>query len=138
MKEQDLSPAALSEQLGVNRSGISHLLNGRNKPGYDFIERMRTEFPDLDMEWFLFGKRKTRGASYKPQEQKEKQTRESRERIQQSNPKSAQQTSLFDDDNQSIARTQPSDVKRLERQVIKTILIYDDGTFEIFRNNFGQ
>jgi Helix-turn-helix. len=36
---ENLTPSALADKLGVQRSGLSHILSGRNKPGYDFIKK---------------------------------------------------------------------------------------------------
>ena len=55
---ENLSPARLADILGVQRSGMSHLLSGRNKPGYDFILKLCTKYPDLNANWFITGKGK--------------------------------------------------------------------------------
>ena len=60
---ENLSPARLADILGVQRSGMSHILSGRNKPGYDFIFKLCTKFPDLNANWFITGK----GKPYKDQ-----------------------------------------------------------------------
>ena len=56
LKHYDHSPSSFADKLGVQRSSISHLLSGRNKPGFDFLSRMITEFPDLNIDWVLTGK----------------------------------------------------------------------------------
>jgi transcriptional regulator with XRE-family HTH domain len=45
-----------ADELGVQRSGISHILSGRNQPSYDFIAKIMTKFPELDPEWLILGK----------------------------------------------------------------------------------
>ena len=55
---ENLSPARLADLLGVQRSGVSHILSGRNKPGFDFIQKLLTKFPALSADWFLTGKGK--------------------------------------------------------------------------------
>ncbi|MBQ0024493.1 MAG: helix-turn-helix transcriptional regulator [Bacteroidales bacterium] len=55
---ENISPAKFSEILGIQRSGISHLLSGRNKPSYDFIQKMMVAFPELNYEWLILGKGK--------------------------------------------------------------------------------
>lgn len=61
---ENLTPARLADILGVQRSGMSHILSGRNKPGYDFIYKLLTKFPELNAEWFITGK----GKPYKKNE----------------------------------------------------------------------
>ena len=39
---EGLSPARFAEELGIQRSGMSHLLAGRNKPSFEFIQKMMT------------------------------------------------------------------------------------------------
>jgi transcriptional regulator with XRE-family HTH domain len=56
---EQLSPARFADILGVQRSGISHILSGRNKPGFDFIEKVLTKFPEMNAEWLITGKGKT-------------------------------------------------------------------------------
>lgn len=55
IKAMNITPAQLADDLGVQRSGISHILNGRNKPSLDFVQRLIRRFPDISMQWLLFG-----------------------------------------------------------------------------------
>ena len=45
-----------ADEMGVERSGISHILSGRNQPSYDFIVKILNILPDLDAEWLILGK----------------------------------------------------------------------------------
>ena len=51
-----ISAGELADMLDVQRSNISHILNGRNKPGAVFLERFLMTFPDIDARWLLTGK----------------------------------------------------------------------------------
>ena len=53
---ESISQAQLADTLGVARAGISHILSGRNKPGFDFLEAMAVHFPQISMDWLLTGK----------------------------------------------------------------------------------
>jgi plasmid maintenance system antidote protein VapI len=53
---EHISPTRFADLLGVQRSGVSHILAGRNKPSCDFIEKMLLSFPNLSAEWLLRGK----------------------------------------------------------------------------------
>lgn len=55
MDDQQLSASAFADVLGVQRSGISHILSGRNKPGLEFILKITDAFPDTDLYWLLKG-----------------------------------------------------------------------------------
>jgi transcriptional regulator with XRE-family HTH domain len=50
-----ISPGDLAEVLGVQRSNISHILNGRNKPGAVFIEKLLLAFPMVNARWLFTG-----------------------------------------------------------------------------------
>jgi transcriptional regulator with XRE-family HTH domain len=48
-----LSAAAFADKIGVQRSSLSHLLSGRNKPSLDFILKIIDVFPEVDFYWFI-------------------------------------------------------------------------------------
>lgn len=48
-----ISPTALADKINVQRSSISHLLSGRNKPSLDFIVRLTDVFPELNFDWLV-------------------------------------------------------------------------------------
>ena len=58
---ENISQAQLADTLGVARAGISHILSGRNKPGFDFLEAMAVHYPQISLDWLLTG----RGRMYK-------------------------------------------------------------------------
>ena len=51
-----LSASAFADLIHVQRSSISHVLSGRNKPSLDFILKLNTACPDINLYWFLNGK----------------------------------------------------------------------------------
>lgn len=51
-----LNAATFADKIGVQRSSLSHLLSGRNKPSLDFVLKIIEEFPDIDLYWILLGK----------------------------------------------------------------------------------
>lgn len=55
---EQLNPAGLADILGIQRSGLSHILSGRNKPGFDLIHKLLLKFPALNAEWLITGKGK--------------------------------------------------------------------------------
>ena len=58
MKSQNLTSSQFADKLGVQRSGMSHILSGRNKPSLDFVLKVLAGFPDLNPQWLLQGKGK--------------------------------------------------------------------------------
>lgn len=56
LEEYGLNSSRLAEKMGIQRSGISHIMAGRNKPSYDFIVSLLKLFPEIDANWLLTGK----------------------------------------------------------------------------------
>ena len=52
----NLSASAFADKINVQRSSLSHLLSGRNKPSLDFIVKVIEVFPEVDLYWILNGK----------------------------------------------------------------------------------
>lgn len=50
-----VSASAFADKINVQRSSISHLLSGRNKPSLDFILKILDVFPELNLYWLLDG-----------------------------------------------------------------------------------
>jgi transcriptional regulator with XRE-family HTH domain len=63
LKKENKTSAQFAEEIGVQPSGISHILSGRNNPSLDFVIKMLEKYPFLSSEWILFGK----GLMYKEQ-----------------------------------------------------------------------
>jgi transcriptional regulator with XRE-family HTH domain len=45
----------LAKEIGIQRATVSHVLNGRNNPGYDFLHNLLTRFPKISAEWLMTG-----------------------------------------------------------------------------------
>lgn len=52
----ELTASTFADKIGVQRSSLSHLLSGRNKPSLDFVLKVTTVFPEIDLYWLLLGK----------------------------------------------------------------------------------
>jgi len=65
LQNENKSYAQFAEEIGVQPSGISHILSGRNNPSLDFVIKMLHRYPSLSSEWLLFG----RGSMYKSEYQ---------------------------------------------------------------------
>lgn len=56
MRAQNLKASDFAELLGVQPSGVSHILSGRNQPSLDFIKKIKECFPEYNLDWIIFGK----------------------------------------------------------------------------------
>lgn len=53
--ENKLSASQFADKIGVPRSGLSHVLKGRNKPSLDFVLKIIDNFPNINIQWLLTG-----------------------------------------------------------------------------------
>ncbi|MDE6494282.1 MAG: helix-turn-helix domain-containing protein [Bacteroidales bacterium] len=58
IQSQNLTSSQFADKIGIQRSGLSHILSGRNNPSLDFVQKVLAAFPDLNPRWFLQGKEK--------------------------------------------------------------------------------
>jgi len=56
MEAEGMTPAKFADEIGVQRSSISHVLSGRNKPSFDFISKVLKRFSGINAEWLITGK----------------------------------------------------------------------------------
>ncbi|NOY47437.1 MAG: helix-turn-helix transcriptional regulator [Chlorobi bacterium] len=50
-----LSAATFADKIGVQRSSISHILSGRNRPSLEFVMKVLSSFPEVNLYWLLNG-----------------------------------------------------------------------------------
>jgi transcriptional regulator with XRE-family HTH domain len=55
IEQEHITYSKLADILQIQRSGISHILNGRNKPSLEFIQKILESFPYINSDWLLFG-----------------------------------------------------------------------------------
>jgi len=55
MAHYQLRAAQFSDAIGMQRSAVSHVLSGRNKPSLDFVLRIKKRFPDINLDWLALG-----------------------------------------------------------------------------------
>ena len=100
--------ASFSEKIGVQRSSISHILSGRNKPSLEFILKILSSYNEVDLYWLLNGKGafpKIENKTDSPEKHSEKQ-----------NP------------SKTISNSENSD------DIERIIIFYKDGSFKNFQN----
>jgi len=51
--DKSISPSHFADEIGVQRSSVSHILAGRNKPSLDIVQKIIRRYPDLGMEWIM-------------------------------------------------------------------------------------
>lgn len=108
------SASSFAEKISVQRSSISHILSGRNKPSLEFVLKVLASFPEVELYWLLngkghFPKTETYSAPIKKVEQ----------------PITPQKEIV-----KALETTKKEEGKTIERIVI----FYSDGSFKNFEN----
>ncbi|MCM4163110.1 transcriptional regulator [Arenibacter sp. A80] len=107
LKFHDLSASAFADTMGVQRSSISHLLAGRNKPSLEFVLKVVSSFSDVDLYWLLFGE-----GSF---------------------PKKARATHPMEAEAKMAVKNEMADEAIPKPQVIdKIVIFYSDGSFKSY------
>ncbi len=104
-----LTASMFADKIGVQRSSISHMLSGRNKPSLDVILKITSEFPEVDMYWLLYGK------GVFPRKVEEESV-------------SSSLTLPLSDNEHPISKAKTLGTKK----ITKIVAFYEDGTFEEF------
>jgi len=52
---EQITPSKFADIIGVQRSSVSHVISGRNKPSYDFLHKTLKAFPGLNASWLMMG-----------------------------------------------------------------------------------
>lgn len=137
---EKITPARFAELLGVQRSAISHILSGRNKPSFDLIHKIITKFPRINADWLITGN----GEMYRTFVQRTlfddigtNQTANKDTPVvksnEQSSPKSGEQPVFTDVKNKgaSVLSSKNVQIEVMAQAAIKKIVIfYSDSSFE--------
>ena len=109
-----------SEKIAFNRSTISHLLSGRNKPSLEFVMKVLQTYPEVDLYWLLYGK-----GSF-PTTVNKVNTQIKATSKQNALPGVEAENSVFE--NMALKNSNTSAIERI-------ILCYKDGTFKQYNNS---
>ena len=72
MEMEVLKSSVLADNIRVNRATISHILSGRNKPSIDFLQKLLSNYPELNANWLISG------VGYMKENQKQNEEKESK------------------------------------------------------------
>ncbi len=55
MDYNKFTPSEFADLLEIDRSRLSHILNGRNKPSLEIVMKILEKIPEISSDWLLFG-----------------------------------------------------------------------------------
>ena len=120
MSDKNLSSKQFAEELNISPSIVTHITSGRNNPSLDIILKIKTRFPDISLDWLLFGT--TDSPIYSPTKEIEVKKEETKEPVE---IKPINENRDLFSDFENPKKTTPNEVK-------KVILFYQNGKFEAF------
>ena len=56
MKAKNITAKQFAEEIGIQPSGMSHILSGRNNPSLDFVMKVVRRWPEVSITWLMLGK----------------------------------------------------------------------------------
>lgn len=128
IEAKGISAGELAAVLDVQRSNISHILNGRNKPGASFIEKLLLEFPDLNARWLLTGEGDMFSGQVSVASAPQQKLPIVEETIkQQPLTEKPIKKNVIPEENIDRSMTAPNS------EIDKMVIIYRDGTFNIYK-----
>lgn len=152
MKSEGLKSSQLAEILEVNPAGISHIIAGRNKPGYDLLQKILRRFPQINPDWLILDA----GPMYRPDltQTSDKQSEYVSTSPSNSETSAAQRSKKLNGDSGEVGTHRNNDLTDVanstislqtamteitncadNRRAIRVIICYDDHTFESFSLN---
>lgn len=124
MSHYGYTAARLADEIGVQRSGISHILSGRNQPSYDFILKITNTFTEINTEWLLTGRGDMQKASMP-----ETGTARMQDAV---NSNKTFNADLFASSRDNVAKpdTSKTEIKvTIVTSIDRIVVFYKDGTF---------
>ena len=131
---ENISQSQFADAIKVVRASVSHVLSGRNNPGYEFIKAIMLAYPSLNIEWLMLGKGKMYKEAYDNKtlfhEVEEVESSMSEAEIHEE----FLETTVIEPKNQILAEEHVTENvlprHHTQRCVKKVIVFFDDGTYQ--------
>ncbi len=125
---ENITQSQLADNLGVARASVSHILSGRNKPGFEFIESMARHYPALNLDWFVTGKGRMFKDAYRDEASISESLPAPEEEF--SAPETVPET-LFSENNPPVTSQNTNfEAAAPQRSIERIVVFYTDGTFQ--------
>ena len=118
IEHYSLSASAFAELINVQRSSISHVLSGRNKPSLDFIMKLNTALPEINLYWLLNGSGEMTLNPY-------------------SSVVTEKNYNIFENGENKSKKEKPSKniILNSAKSIVRIVVFYNDGTFSDYTEN---
>ena len=125
MRMNNMNASQFADKIGVQRSSISHIISGRNKPSLDFLQKTLEHFPRVNADWLITGKVKSNEPSLEVTKVNNSIKTEGQptERIE-------VKTGDIDSSGNQSTKSEDKETPVLE----KIVWFYSDGSYRVFEN----
>lgn len=123
MRHEGLSLSQFANEINIQGSTLSHIMNGRNNPSLDVVKRILDRFPSINPDWLIFGREPMRRQISKSQEIP---SLFDMEEI--STPEQTQQQQVQTEIKETSQ--QPINVQNNCKEITKVVIFYSDNTYE--------
>lgn len=146
---ENLSPSKFADIIGVQRSSVSHVLSGRNKPSFDFLQKTLKAFPGMKADWLMLGTgpmyermgRDVQADLFEGSGDMGAEGTEIKEEKRAVDNDEPGVSSGFEYEKEGVDDQHETDVKEHsenkekteKRKIIQVMILYDDDTFTTFR-----
>lgn len=124
MRHEGLSLSQFANEINIQGSTLSHIMNGRNNPSLDVVKRILDRFPSINPDWLIFGREPMRRQISKSQEIPS--LFDDMEEI--STPEQTQQQQVPTEIKETSQ--QPINVQNNCKEITKVVIFYSDNTYE--------
>ena len=139
LEKDQLSPSQFADEINIQRSSLSHVLSGRNKPSLDFVMKIKQRFPEINLDWLIFGDgdmliKKIESSSKINKESQIHDSKTSNQQILNFESQPKQSDNLADIGMKQSPKENLESSKN-DGESTKVIILYGNGTFEEFTKN---
>jgi len=131
MDYKSISSSELADTIGVQRSNVTHVLHGRNKPSFQFIAKLLETYPEINAKWLIMGTGKMLEQGQLSQQQLFDQEPESKDSKAHAEPENTPMQQAPVIPKIPAAKSETQTPSRTEtKQIERIVVFYADQTFK--------
>lgn len=135
MRAKNITARQFAEEIGIQPSGMSHIMGGRNNPSLDFVAKVLRRYPEIDANWLILGRGEmySSGMALTPPAPMDQPLASAVAWAEEEAGEPVQEEVYFAENEQVEEATEvplAGVAAPADRRVAKLLFIYTDGTFE--------
>lgn len=133
LRAKNITARQFAEEIGIQPSGMSHILGGRNNPSLEFVNKVLRRYPEIDANWLLLGRGEMYRSSLAPTLSNQTVVPLAEDDKGASDPSLFVEEESMEDVLQSTEYQSDDFCKTKECHVEDVLVMYSDGTFRNYR-----